>query len=123
MALNFICPGKTVVYTNATDADIKSGQFVLIGALAGVALVDIAAELSGNAAIEGVYALPKTAGAITQGAKLYFDAEATPVGGTAGSGALTTSAKNAAEADNLYAGKAYAAAADAEATVKIKLNV
>jgi len=117
MALNRICEGKVLNYTNSTGVDIPSGAPVLIGATLGVALTDIPDTLSGPVSIEDVYSLPKDAAIIGQGAKVYFDADGNPVGGTAGSGALTATAEG-----NVYAGKAYAAATGADATVQVKLN-
>lgn len=117
MAKNRICDGNVLTYTNTTGADILSGSPVVIGALLGVALVDINDDLSGSVAIEGVYELPKGSVTITQGVKLYWDADSIPVGGSTGTGALTTTAT-----DNAYAGVAMAAAVEAAATVQIKLN-
>lgn len=117
MAKNRICDGKILTYTNSTGADILSGSPVLIGALLGVALLDIPDELSGSVAIENVYEIRKATGAITQGAKLYWDADGNPVGGPSQTGALTTTADG-----NTYAGVAFAAAGSTVATVQIKLN-
>lgn len=117
MAKNYICEGDRLDYTNATGVDIKSGDPVLIGSTLGVAYTDIPGELTRTVMIEGVYSLPKDAAIISQGAKVYFDADGNPVGGTAGSGALTATAEG-----NVYAGIAYAAAAGADATVQVKLN-
>jgi predicted RecA/RadA family phage recombinase len=117
MATNFVCNGETLTYANA-GAAIASGAPLLVGVRLGVALGDIAATSgTGEVAVSGVFAVRKVTGAITQGALLYWDADANPVEGTAGSGALTTTAT-----DNTLAGFAYAAAASGAATVQIKLN-
>lgn len=71
---NFVRRGNKLPYVNATGNDIDSGALVIIGALAGVAETDIANGDTGTLVLEGVVALPKAAGAITQGAKLYYDA-------------------------------------------------
>lgn len=117
MALNHIQPGKTIDYANGSGVDIASGDPVLIGKLLGVALVDIPDGSSGAVALEEVWELPKATGAITVGAQLYWDADGNPVGGTTGAGALT-----ATSTDNVACGKAFASAAEAVATVQIKLN-
>jgi len=116
--LNCISTGQSLNYTNNTAKDIKSGDIVVIESVVGVAITDIVVGLERAVAIVDVYALPKAAVAINQGAKLYYDVDADPVGGTAGTGALTTTAEG-----NVYAGKAMAAAAGADTTVQIKLNV
>jgi len=117
MALNHIQSGKVIDYTNSGSADIVSGRVVVIGTLVGVALVDIAVGKTGSVAIEEVYSLPKVTGAIAQGAKVYWAAAGDPVGGVAGSGALTTTASG-----NTLAGIAAIAAASGDATVALKLN-
>ena len=80
MATNFIQNGETITWTNGTGSAIASGDIVEIGALIGVALVDIAASASGAVATKGVFELPAVNNAaITQGAKVYFDAQLTTV--------------------------------------------
>lgn len=117
MAKNYVCEGDRLDYTNTTGVDIKSGDPVLVGDTLGVAYTDIPNELTRTVMLEGVYVLPKATGVIPQGAKVYYDANGDPVGGTAGTGALTSIVT-----DNVYAGIAYAAAANGDATVQIKLN-
>lgn len=117
MALNRICDGKVLNYINVTGADILSGAPVLMGATLGVAQTDINDTLSGSVEIEGVYEIRKATGAISQGVKLYWDADGNPVVGASQTGALTTTADG-----NTYAGIAYAAAGSTDPTVKIKLN-
>jgi len=115
MATNCVEKGKTIDYT--AGADIASGQFVMVGALAAVAITAIASGATGALDTSQVFDLPKGAEAITQGAKLYWDADGDPVGGVAGSGCLTTTAT-----DNDYAGIAWAAADAGAALVPLKLN-
>ena len=117
MANNHVMRGKHLDYTNNGSGAIKSGQFLLVGSLGAVALVDIAVGKTGSVAIEEVYSLPKVTGAIAQGAKVYWAAAGDPVGGVAGSGALTTTASG-----NTLAGIAAIAAASGDATVALKLN-
>ncbi|UZP67723.1 DUF2190 family protein [Desulfovibrio mangrovi] len=117
MAQNHVQEGKKMNWTNGGAAAVVSGQAVVVGALVGVAAGDIAVGETGVLEVAEVRFLPKAAEAITQGAKLYWDANGNPVGGVAGSGCLTATAT-----DNTYAGVAFAAAADTAATVDIKLN-
>lgn len=117
MALNHVMTGKHLDYTNAGSADIASGQFLLVGTLGAVALVDIPVGETGAVAVEEVYSVPKATGAIAHGAKVYWAAAGDPVGGTAGSGAMTTTASG-----NTLVGVAAIAAASDDATVALKLN-
>lgn len=117
MAKTHVQEGKKMDWTNETASDVVSDQVVVVGAIVGIAQGDIADGETGVLAVAEVHRLPKATGAITQGAALYWDANGDPVGGTAGSGALTTTAT-----DNTLAGKAFAAAASGDATVDIKLN-
>jgi predicted RecA/RadA family phage recombinase len=70
--INKVQEGKKLDFVNTTGAAIKSGDLVIFGALAAVAITDIAAGDTGAVDLQGVYRLPKAAGAITQGAKLYW---------------------------------------------------
>ena len=101
---NFIQDGKTIEYKVA-DTAIKSGEVRVIGDLAGVAVTDGAVVLN----VTGVYELAKGAGAITQGQKVYAPAD--------GSGIVATAT------DNKPVGVAWEAAAAADTTVLVKLNV
>lgn len=107
MAKNFVQEGKILNYT--AGANIASGQFVLIGTIGGVAIGAIANGATGAVQIQGVFSVPKASGAVTQGAKLYWDA--------ANSNLTTTSS------GNTIVGVAAAAAQSGDATVQILLNV
>ncbi len=104
---NAVNTGLTMGYT--ASANISSGAPVLVGAVLGVAITDIASGDTGDLEMEGVYTLPKGAVVITQGAQLYWDAD---------NSVVTTTAT-----DNTACGKAYAAAASGDSTVDIKINV
>ena len=108
MATNYVQEGKTLNYT-ASGADIASGDFVLIGTIGGVAKTDIADGKTGAVHISGVFSIPKASGAITQGAKLYWN--------TTNSN-LTTTASG-----NTIVGVAAEAAASGDANAKLLLNV
>lgn len=105
MAKNYVQAGEVLQVTAA--ADIASGAPVVMGAVVGVALSDIATGETGSVQIEGVWNLPKvSAGAIAQGAKVYL----TP------GGSITTTSS-----DNTYAGFAAAAAADTVTEINVRL--
>lgn len=75
MAKNFIQQGKVLDYT--PGAAVVSGRVVRIGNLLGVALGDIAAGATGSVQIDGVFEVPKVAGAVFgQGESLLWDASA-----------------------------------------------
>lgn len=116
MAKNHIQPGKNITYSNSGSL-IASGQPVLINDLFGVALVDIATGGVGEVATEQVYALPKVSGGMNPGQIVYWDPAGNPVGGVAGSGALTTTPGALKRA-----GIVWAAAVAGDATVAVKLN-
>lgn len=107
MATNYVQEGKALNYT--AGADIKSGDFILIGALGGIAKTDIDNGKSGAVHICGVFSVAKAGGAVTQGAKLYWNST---------NSNLTTTASG-----NTIVGVAAEAAASGDATVKLLLNV
>jgi len=110
----FVHTGDAVDHTPSSD--VSAGDVVEVGTLPLVARHDIPADTLGALAIEGVFDVVKATGAITAGALVYWDNDGDPVGGTAGSGAATTTAT----ANNLM-GRAVAAAASGDATVRVKL--
>ncbi len=81
--------GESIDYTpvGATAA----GTVVVLGTrLVGIAPLDIAAGELGALDLVGVWRVPKVTGSITVGSALYWDNDANPLNGTAGSGAFTT---------------------------------
>lgn len=109
MATNFIQNGETITWTNGTGSAVASGDIVAINDLIGVALVDIAASASGAVGVKGVYELPAvTTAAISQGAKVYFDATA---------GKITPTAT-----DNTLAGIAWEAKIQAGTVARVRLG-
>jgi predicted RecA/RadA family phage recombinase len=105
MAKNYIQDGKVLLYTNLTGAAIASGAPVDVGARVGVAAVDIPDQESGSVYMEGVFSLPKVAGAIAQGADVYL-----------------SNAKITTTAGAQPAGYAFEAAAAGDAEAAVKLN-
>jgi len=107
MAKNLKAIGEVFDWT--ATAAVKSGDLVAMANTVGVALTD--AEVGDVIAVrvEGVFELPKAAGAeIEQGAAVYWDG--------------TTIAAGDGEGANARAGVAYVAAAAADTTVQVKLN-
>lgn len=108
MATNFIQEGKALNYT-PSGADVSSGDFLVLGSIGAVAKTDIADGKTGAVHISGVFSVAKASGAITQGAKLYWNST---------NSNLTTTASG-----NTLVGVAAAAAASGDATVPLLLNV
>jgi predicted RecA/RadA family phage recombinase len=103
---NYIQEGEVVTLT--APYAVSSGGGALVGALFGVAVTDVANGAEGEFSIEGVYTLPKATGALTQGAKVYWDNSAKKVTATA--------------TDNTLIGCALKAAASGDATAVVRLN-
>lgn len=99
--------GDLVDYT--PSAAVAAGDVVILNDLVTVAPRPIAANKLGAVAVEGIFILPKASGAIGQGAIVYWDATA---------GNITTTSSS-----NKRAGKAAEAAASADTTVKVLLNI
>lgn len=108
MAKNYVQHGEVLQHT-ASGTDIVSGQLVVIGAIAGVALADIADGDTGSVQTQGVFTLAKATGAITQGAKVYY---------SSANSNITTTASG-----NTLVGVAASAQESADTTVNILLNV
>lgn len=73
MASNFIQPGHVMDWTNSTDADVKSGDVVVLGERIGIAAVDIAVGDQGAVKVTGVWVLPKSNAAYTQGQEPFWN--------------------------------------------------
>lgn len=75
------------------NADVISGQvIVLASSLVTISKLNISSGKDGDLSIAGMFRVPKVTGAVTAFQKLYYDNDADPVDGTAGSGAFTTNA-------------------------------
>ena len=111
----FIHDGNAIDYTPGSA--VAAGDVVVQNNLVGIAKQPIAADALGALAIEGVFDMAKAAVEIEAGKPVYWDADGDPVGGTAGSGAATTT-----EDGNVQAGFAVATAADTDGTVRVKLQ-
>jgi len=111
----FVADGSAIDYT--PGADVAAGDVVVIGSNVAIAKTPIASGNLGALAVGGIYDGAKITGAVNLGDAIYWDATGDPVGGTAGSGAYTTTA-----AGNVYAGRAVKAAASGDATVRFELR-
>ena len=111
MTAEFIHDGKSIDYT--PSAAVSAGDVVVQGDLIGIAKIDIPANTLGALAVQGVFDVPKTAGegeAITAGAKVYWDVA---------DGVAKTDDETGA---NKYLGKTVVAAADDDATTRVRLE-
>lgn len=98
--------GEVLDYTPGSA--VAAGAVVVIGSVGiGIAQNAIAANTKGSLIVDGVIEHAKATGAVTFGAKVYYDAT---------NNVLTTTASG-----NTLAGWAVEAAASGDATAKIKL--
>ncbi|MEQ8376572.1 MAG: DUF2190 family protein [Hoeflea sp. D1-CHI-28] len=103
---NFIQSGNHLTFTAA--AVVSAGDAVFQGALFGVAATDADTGDDFEAAVTGVFELPKAAGALTKGQKAYWNSSNGNVTGTA--------------SGNTLIGAVTVAAADAATLVQVRLN-
>lgn len=100
------------------SADVAAGQVVVQGDLIGVAKTPIKASTPGALATEGVFDFPKVTGTgsgIAAGATVYWKAS---------DSTATTAANDGGTPPTTFPllGKATAAAADGDATVRVRLH-
>lgn len=93
----------------AAPYDRTAGQGALIGSIFGVATVDVLSGVNANFEIRGVFDLTKATGAVTAGAKMYWDDTAKNV--------TTTSTSNT------LIGVATRAQLSGDATCRIRLGI
>lgn len=103
---NFIQPGNHLTFT--ATVDIAAGDAVFEGALFGIAATDAATGEDFEAALTGVFQLPKASGALTKGQKVYWNSTNGNVTGTA--------------SGNTLIGAVTAAAADSATSCDVRLN-
>lgn len=103
---NYIQAGNVLTFTAA--ADVTAGQGILQGALFGVAATDAETGDDFEAAVTGVFELPKASGVLTKGQKAYWSTANGNVTGTA--------------SGNTLIGAITEAAADASTMVRVRLN-
>lgn len=103
---NFEQPGDALELTAPYARN--SGEGALIGAIFGVAVDNVASGARGVFWTEGVFSLAKATGAISEGAKVWWDNT---------NRVITTTATG-----NQAVGVAVAAAASGDATVRVKIG-
>lgn len=91
---NFIQKGDTLTFTSSDP--VTSGQGVLMNSLFGVAASAAAANVPFEAAVVGVFEMPKAAGAIDPGTKVYWKADTANITTTATGNKLIGAATEAA---------------------------
>ena len=107
----FIHEGNSIDYT--PNADVAAGDVVVQSDLVGIAKLDIAADRLGALAVTGVFDVAKEDGVgvtFAVGDKVYWDDGNDFAVATDGAGA------------NKLLGKAVAAAADADTSVRVRLS-
>lgn len=110
-----VSEGRAVDYT--PNANVAAGTVVVQSNLVGVPANDIPAGRLGALAVEGIFNVVKVTGSIAAGNAVYWDADADPVSGTAGTGAATTTSTN-----NMFMGYATRAADSGDTLVQVVLT-
>lgn len=107
MGATYIQDGNHIDYTPA--ADLAAGDVVVQGELVGIADRALPAGQVGSLAVAGVFDVPKAAAlAFAAGAKVYWD--------------VADGNANDDGVNNKLLGKAIFAAAEADATVRVRLS-
>ncbi len=83
---NFVQEGNTVTLTSPAVTGCKSGDLIIVGAIAGVAAYDAAAGAEVEVVTEGVFTLPKASGVINEGAAVWFNATSGEIENASGAG-------------------------------------
>jgi predicted RecA/RadA family phage recombinase len=105
---NFIQDGNVLTLTSPAVTGCKSGDLIIVGAIAGVAAYDAAAGAEVEVAVVGVFELAKASGQLTEGSLVSWDTGAHEVV-TPGAGKYPI-------------GVAVAEAGTNDATVRVRLN-
>lgn len=92
MQARFVSSGARLDHT--PSADVAAGDVVVVGDQVGVATMPIPAGSLGSLVTDGVFDVAKINEQQAAGTVVYWDADGDPYGGTAGSGALTTTSAN-----------------------------
>lgn len=104
---NKVSDGGTLDYSVGAEG-VKSGEIVIVGDVAGVAMRTGKEGETVALCIEGVYSLPKGTTAIPQGKKVYYNTADKNIVGTA--------------TGNTFVGYAWSNAAAADQVVDVKLS-
>jgi predicted RecA/RadA family phage recombinase len=114
MQATFVQEGCSVDHTPSGAVD--AGDVVVVNGHIRIAKLPIAASALGALASGGLFKVVKDSSNISDGNALYWDADGDPVGGTAGTGAISTTSTN-----NTFFGFAQEDAGTGVATVKVRL--
>lgn len=109
MAKNFVQNGTTLTLTAPAVTGCKSGDLIIVGAIAGVAAFDAAAGDPVEVTVAGVFELPKASGQINEGAAVWWNT-------------TTGDVANASSAGLFPIGVAVKGAGTNDATVRVRLN-
>lgn len=93
---------------------VAAGTIVQRGSMVGISHLPIAAGVMGALEMEGIYDVVKDSSVFADGAAVYWNATGSPVGGTAGSGAATSSSAGA-----IFLGYAVGAKLTGDVTVRV----
>ena len=105
----FVSEGRAIDYTPTTD--VAAGDVVVQAELAGIAKRPILANTPGALAVEGIFDMPKAVGAgsgLATGIEVFWD--------------VTNKVVTATAQNNTFLGKTVRAAADTDATVRVRLK-
>lgn len=109
-----VAQGLYIEYTHT--AAVSNGDILVVNGLLLIAEHDFAANELGSYAVTGVFDIVKVNGSLSVGAIVYWDEDGNPQGGTAGSGAATSTSTN-----NTPLGRVVAAAGATDEKVLVKL--
>lgn len=112
--------GAADIVPFTASANQTAGDVVVVQGRVGVVKDDVVSGAKGLMIVgtdELGILMPKATGAISRHAKLYWDEDGDPVGGTAGTGALTTTSTS-----NIYVGRAAAASLSGDAEAQVQLT-
>lgn len=112
MKASLVQSPETIDHTPSSA--VSAGDVVVIGSMLGIASLPIAADALGALNTVGIFDVAKVTGAITVGARIYWDPTGDPEGGDAGTGAATTSGDGL-----LCMGIVTVAAVSADETVRV----
>ncbi len=110
----YIQKGDSIDYT--PSAAVAAGDVIVQGSVVAVAKAPIEASTIGAVAVIGVFDVEKSTAAITAGAKIYWDADGSPYGGTVSNGCADATSTN-----DPVMGFAVEAAAISNTTVRVLL--
>lgn len=105
---NYLQPGNTITATAPTGG-LSSGEGAVVGAIFGVAAFDAAQGDPVELVTSGVFELPKSAGVIAEGARVWWDDSGKTV-------------ENASATGLFPIGTCIGGAADGDATCTVRLD-